>query len=332
MSETKMWRYLAATLVACVTLTGVGCAQDVGDIDRSQPNKIKKSDFDQSQEWYYRMMIADSDVQGSLIFQGLMSETKRVRFFITEQVLFACSTTPVVEGELTETEFFEGEECYGVVAAFPIMGHFDVQRSYSTATGEQSNVIVENYSDRPWYDREYMRVNWGFNLVDGRGMYGSLLGRFSSVAWTPDQDPGFIDENRTRLKPDEGYLEATYTLLPLAEWLWLRRDSYGSMGLFDRGFTYTPAGERPAGPNPMEALFIPRSLESDGATTFGKSPFQWLVQPARSNTGQWFIDPAWTFLQRYSFPQEVSWSARYCYNLFLGEDVQNGTCPDRSAQ
>ena len=89
MSETKMWRYLAATLVACVTLTGVGCAQDVGDIDRSQPNKIKKSDFDQSQEWYYRMMIADSDVQGSLIFQGLMSETKRVRFIITEDVLFA---------------------------------------------------------------------------------------------------------------------------------------------------------------------------------------------------------------------------------------------------
>lgn len=209
MSETKMWRYLAATLVACVTLTGVGCAQDVGDIDRSQPNKIKKSDFDQSQEWYYRMMIADSDVQGSLIFQGLMSETKRVRFVITEDVLFACSTTPVVEGELTDTEFFDGEECYGVVAAFPIMGHFDVQRSYSTATGEQSNVIVENYSDRPWYDREYMRVNWAYNLVDGRGMYGSLLGRFSAVAWTPDQDPGFIDENRTRLKPDEGYLEAT---------------------------------------------------------------------------------------------------------------------------
>jgi len=209
MSETKMWRYLAATLVACVTLTGVGCAQDVGDIDRTQPNKIKKSDFDFDQEWYYRMMIADSDVQGSLIFQGLMSETKRVRFFITEQVLFACSTTPVVEGELTETEFFEGEECYGVVAAFPIMGHFDVQRSYSTATGEQSNVIVENYSDRPWYDREYMRVNWGFNLVDGRGMYGSLLGRFSSVAWTPDQDPGFVDPNRTRINADEGYIEST---------------------------------------------------------------------------------------------------------------------------
>jgi hypothetical protein len=104
------------------------------------------------------------------------------------------------------------------------------------------------------------------------------------------------------------------------------------MGLFDRGFTYTPAGGRPVGQNPMEALFLPRALESDEAKSFGKTPFQWLVQPTQSNTGQWFVDPAWTFLQRYSFPQDVNWSSQYCYNLFLGEDVQNGTCPDRSMQ
>lgn len=205
----KMWRYLAAALATSVTLLGVGCAQDVADIDRTQPNKLKKADFQKGDEWYYRMMVVDSDVQGSLIFQGFQSELKRVRWVVTEDVLWACSTQPVVQGELTEMEFFEGEECYGLVAAFPIMGHFDVQRSYSTATGEQSNVIVENYSDRPWYDREYMRVNWGFNMVDGRGMYGSLLGRFSSVAWTPNQDPGFVDPNRTRIQPEEGYLEAT---------------------------------------------------------------------------------------------------------------------------
>jgi hypothetical protein len=130
----------------------------------------------------------------------------------------------------------------------------------------------------------------------------------------------------------DGFLEASYALLPLAEWLWLRRDSYGSTGLFDRGFTYTPSGGRPVGQNPMEPLFIPRALDTDEDKTFGKTPFQWLVQPTRSNTGQWFVDPAWTFLQRYSFPQDVSWSSQYCYNLFLGDDVQNGTCPDRSMQ
>ncbi len=37
---------------------------------------------------------------------------------------------------------------------FPIKAHFDIKRDYNAATGEQTNVIVENTTDRPWYDRE----------------------------------------------------------------------------------------------------------------------------------------------------------------------------------
>lgn len=49
--------------------------------------------------------------------------------------------------------------------AFPISSHFDIMRSYSTASGEQTNKIVENASDRHWYDRDYMRVSWGSNQI-----------------------------------------------------------------------------------------------------------------------------------------------------------------------
>ena len=51
------------------------------------------------------------------------------------------------------------------IAAFPVLSHFDVQRIYNEATGEQSNVIVENTTDRPWYEREYIRVDWSTNLL-----------------------------------------------------------------------------------------------------------------------------------------------------------------------
>ena len=46
------------------------------------------------------------------------------------------------------------------MAAFKIQSHFDVKRSYNPGTGEELNVIEENANDSPWYDRQFMRVDW----------------------------------------------------------------------------------------------------------------------------------------------------------------------------
>src|SRR5690606_32576878 len=46
------------------------------------------------------------------------------------------------------------------IVAYPIIGHVDVQREYNPRTGEQTNVIVENTTDRPWHQRSWIRVNW----------------------------------------------------------------------------------------------------------------------------------------------------------------------------
>lgn len=219
MSERMSWRRgIAAASLVSVALLTVGCAQDVGDIDRTQPNKLSKADFTPDREYYYRQQVVDTDVQGSVIFQGLMGDLHRIRWEVTENTLFACSTVAPVQGEREEEQFINGRECHGIVAAFPITGHFDVQRQYNTATGEQSNLIVENVNDRPWYDREFMRVDWSTNLIDNSIPLGSTsyqleptdYGQSAAVGWNPDQDPGYADPNRTRVNvQDEGYLETT---------------------------------------------------------------------------------------------------------------------------
>lgn len=218
-----MWRAGLALSFACVSLFSVGCAQQVGDIDRTQPNKLKKSDFDWNTEYYYRQQITDTDMQGSFAFQGLYGDMKRIRWEITENTLFACSTVPSVQGQRAEDAYINGRECFGVVAAFPIQGHFDVQRQYNSATGEQMNVISENMSDRPWYDREYFRVDWSRNMIDYSVNFGSFVyqfqpsdyGSLSSASWNPNQDPGpdaYVDPLRTRIEHGEEtieYLETT---------------------------------------------------------------------------------------------------------------------------
>lgn len=217
MSESKTWRKLVGASLASMMLFTVGCAQDVGDIDRTQPNKLLKSDFNPDKEFYYRQMVVDTDVQGSVIFQGLMGNLHRVRWEITQNTLYACSTVAPVQGERAEEQFINGRECYSIVAAFPITDHFDVQRSYNAATGEQMNVITENRSDREWFEREYMRVDWSRNMIDNSiplGSYSYQLeptdyATMASDAWNPDQDPGYADPYRTRLEFDEGYFETT---------------------------------------------------------------------------------------------------------------------------
>jgi hypothetical protein len=65
-----------------------------------------------------------------------------------------------------------------------------VRRSYNPTTGEELNIVEENMVDRPWYEREYMRVDWSQNLVDNPDwsflFYGrsSATSRFSRCATT----------------------------------------------------------------------------------------------------------------------------------------------------
>lgn len=136
---------------------------DVKTIDRTQPNAIHKSQF--AGLWYHRATIIDSEPGGhSLTVDGYSSSLEKLRWDITEDMLIGYRSYEFVPyGEGLDDA---GRDFFGSpVVAYKIEKHFDILRDYSAATGVQSNVVVENDTDRPWHERSYIRVDWSTNMV-----------------------------------------------------------------------------------------------------------------------------------------------------------------------
>ena len=72
--------------------------------------------------------------------------------------------------------------------AFPITSQFDISFTYSAATGEKTNKRYENTTDRKWFDRDYIRVQWGLNQLLN---YDSdvLVSTGASVIYAGDSAP-----------------------------------------------------------------------------------------------------------------------------------------------
>lgn len=238
------WRLALLTMVAGGYLSA--CAQNVPDIDRTGPDKVDKAHFLNDDEWYYRQTIIDTDQVGSSggigMFEAFEGSLKRIRWTITEDALIAWSTQEAAVGMYDGQLDPEGRRV-GVVAMFPIKSHFDVQRSYNAATGEQTNVISEATSDRHWYERKYMRVDWSRNLADSDfsiagAVMGTFLGQLNASSRAVPQQDGYIDPDRTRfidVDPDrEGieYLD-TVTEYYYAPDVYACYDTYGFDTVFN---------------------------------------------------------------------------------------------------
>ncbi len=145
---------------------GLACAEEQAPIDRVQPNYIKKTDLEGL--WYYGRTIVDVPAADGFTFVGDGSWTlKKVRFDVQENVLYIRRMTELLKDgddlvrRAAERRQYEGE----VVGAFRILKHFDIAQPYNSATGEKLNILAENAIDRPWNEREYMRVDWSKNQV-----------------------------------------------------------------------------------------------------------------------------------------------------------------------
>jgi hypothetical protein len=201
-----------------------GCAGERDPIDRVQPYALEKALFvgqdlqdpaDNPEFWTQGTLV---DVGGYGASQdGLFVSTyaqslSRMKWQITEDTLL---------GRLAY-ERIEGSDGKGVgkatndgtiVVAFRIEKHFDIVKAYNPTTGEELNILEENVSDRPWYQRKYMRVDWSKNLATDSYDFDtlSLLGVYGGITYEPltidVTDPA--DPNAPVFDLENGYFDVT---------------------------------------------------------------------------------------------------------------------------
>lgn len=161
-------------VACCVVLAG---CPGIGDIDRTQPNKLRKSAL--AGEWYTLQTVVDVPYTTSFTFIGEQTEkAERVTWDIQESFLIAYRSYDLVDGTDTTSNVPGFEANKAAIAVFAISSHFDIQREYNSATGEQTNVISENSTDRPWYERAFIRVDWSQNLAPN---FNFLAGNITQV-------------------------------------------------------------------------------------------------------------------------------------------------------
>ncbi len=214
---------LKTLLVAAVALLAVGCAQERAPVNRVQPNYFKKSFFvgeklldtsDDPEFWAQGTVI---DVGYGASQDGLFTSTyaqplSRVKFVIQEKQLIARLTYERIKNSDGKGVGRASKDGI-IVAVYPIESHFDIKRSYNPTTGEELNVLEENSSDRPWYEREYMRVDWSKNLNTDSYDFDTLsqMGIYGGISYEPlayyINDPS--DENAPHFAENDGYLDVT---------------------------------------------------------------------------------------------------------------------------
>lgn len=160
-------------VAAVLTVVAIGCTKGGPTANRVQPNLVDKEIL-QGEWWVTQTVIdADADATGPTwtgdagwdlsLDKGQSGSLGRIRWVIDEKFLFAFRSYEIVDGANPDGDDsnFRGQP----LAAFEVIDHVDVRPQYNEITGETTNVIEENTSDRRWHERQYMRVDWSENHV-----------------------------------------------------------------------------------------------------------------------------------------------------------------------
>ncbi len=200
MSRVRIAGIFVGSLVAVASF---GCAQERDPINRVQANALAKSFFvgqslqdpTDDPEFYKRDTVVDVGYGAGA--DGLFTSTyaqpvSRIKWEIAEETINARLSYERVKGSDGKGNVFDGLTPKAtndgqIVASFRIQSHFDIRRDYNPQTGEELNVVAENGSDRPWYDREYFRVDWSQNLVTDAYDFDtlSMMGIYGGIQYEP---------------------------------------------------------------------------------------------------------------------------------------------------
>jgi len=209
-------------LAIAVGWMSIGCAEERDPINRVQATALSKHFFvgddlsspTDDPEFYMRNTVVDvpyGAAQDGLFTASYAQPVSRIKWEITETTLVGRQTY-----ERVKDSDYNGARRTNkgqVVAMFAITSQFDIKRDYNPQTGEELNIVTENTTDRPWYQREYMRVDWSKNLVtDGYEVDTlSQIGVFGGVKWDPMNyyvgDPASPDA--PAFDDEDGYFDVT---------------------------------------------------------------------------------------------------------------------------
>ncbi|WP_240475323.1 hypothetical protein [Vulgatibacter incomptus] len=236
----KMWR--SSTLLAAAALALAGCGQERDPLNRVQPDVLEKSFFvgsnpedpSDAPEFYSQATIVDvgfGAAQDGLFTSTYAQPLARLKWTIQQDYLIGRLTYERIDGSDGKGTGAGPLRNEGVIAAmFKIEKHFDIQRSYNPTTGEEQNIVEEN-TDRPWYERKYMRVNWSKNEntdsydFDTLSMLGIIGGiKYESSSYFVN-DPS--DENAPKFVPEQGYFDVTTKAFAVPQQVDLRRLGWG---------------------------------------------------------------------------------------------------------
>jgi hypothetical protein len=228
----------APALAVAIAVLGAGCAGP-GDIDRTQPDKIDKSIFvnpdGSARTFYYRKTTTGVPPTSAYAYEGTQGQMLKVRFDIQEQYLLGYRAYDYAPG--SEGPFTGGQNNQDApFLMFAISSHFDVKREYNPATGEETNVISENTSDRPWNERQYMRVDWSQNLADADAPDNQVVDPTGALfqAQTIKQAFSVGQGDQAVVNPNQPIMTHDYVDFTTVE---VRTPDYTAcMQLFDPGF------------------------------------------------------------------------------------------------
>jgi len=162
MEEHTMSKPMRLGLIAAVCAGLAGCAEERDPRSYVQPNIFRKADL--QGEWWHRSTVVDvpAHVRG-VGFKGAQNyNIERVWFDLQEDVAYARRAYEWVDG--TE-EQENGPGFAGAIVGAWKVEHFDIIRDYNPSTGEETNRIIES-EERPWYMREFVRIDWSENLAE----------------------------------------------------------------------------------------------------------------------------------------------------------------------
>lgn len=222
---------LLGAVALCAFSPGMGCAER-DPINHVQPNALPKSFFlgadlkspSDDPSFYARTTIVDVGFGATQqdLFVGNPSNLSIIKWEISEDQLIgrlAYEQIESTDGKGVKPSL-AGKNAGQAIFAFHIESQFDIRYDYNPGTGEQNNVVLENTNDRPWYEREYIRVDFSKNLINDAYHFDVLsdLG-LNGVKYNPLDyavtDPDNI--NAPTIDKNAGYFDVTNKVMASPE-------------------------------------------------------------------------------------------------------------------